>query len=89
MKMRWDKTEEKGKCSGTTTNMVHKLLKQILSRAVDYDLILRNPAEKVKAPRCDAPDRRSLTTAEARQLLATIDEAEDEAYASHDAIEER
>lgn len=89
MKMRWDKTEEKGKCSGTTMNMIHKLLKQILSRAVDYDLILRNPAEKVKAPRCDTPDRRSLTTAEARRLLATIDEAEDEAYASRDAIEER
>ena len=56
---------------------------------MDYDLILRNPAEKVKAPRCDTPDRRSLTTAEARQLLATIDEAEYEAYASRDAIEER
>lgn len=87
--MRKDKTEARGKCSGTTMNMVHKLLKQILAKAVDYDLILRNPAAKVKAPKCETPDRRSLTTEEARKLLVAIDEAEEVAYAERDGIEER
>lgn len=87
--MRKDKIRERGKCSGTTMNMVHKLLKQILARAVDYELILRNPAAKVKAPKCETPDRRSLTTEEARKLLVAIDEAEDAAYADRDGIEER
>lgn len=87
--MRKDKIAKSGKCSGTTMNMVHKLLKQILARAVDYDLILRNPADKVKAPKCETPDRRSLTAAEARELLVKIDEAEEEAYANRDGVEER
>lgn len=87
--MRSDKIKARGKCSSTTMNMVHKLLKQILARAVDYDLILRNPAAKVKAPKCETPDRRSLTTEEGRKLLAAIDEAEDAAYAERGGIEKR
>lgn len=70
-------------------NMIHKLLKQILNKAVDYDLILRNPASKVDAPKVDAVDRRSLTTAEARTLIAKVDAAESAAYAKRDGIERR
>lgn len=70
-------------------NMIHKLLKQILNKAMDYDLILRNPADKVNAPKVDAVDRRSLSAGEARKLIASIDAAEHAAYAKRDGIERR
>lgn len=70
-------------------NMYHKLLKQILAKAVDYEIILRNPADKVKAPKVDPVDRRSLNVDEGRDLLAKIDEAEEEAYLRREEIEER
>ena len=88
-KIRQDRTEAHGNCSGTTMNMYHKLLKMIMAKAVDYNLILRNPLDKVKAPRCETPDRRSLTTEEARELLAKIDEAENEAYENRIGVERR
>ena len=88
-RIRKDKTESRGKCSGTTMNMYHKLLKQILAKAVDYDIILRNPADTVKAPRIDPVDRRSLSVDEGRDLLAKINEAEEEAYQRREEIEER
>lgn len=74
--LRIDKLAEGGKCSGTTMNMTHKLLKQILSKAVDYDMILRNPCDRVKAPKPDTAERRSLTVEEARRFLAKLDEEE-------------
>lgn len=75
-----DKTEKRGKCSGTTLRMYHVLLKQILRKAVDYDLILRNPCDRVKAPKADEPERRSLSAEEGARLLSCVDEAEAEAY---------
>ena len=78
--MRADKLEQNGKVSSTTMNMVHKLLKQILAKAVDYDIILRNPCDRVEAPKIDVADRRSLTTSEARDFQAIVEEAEFEAY---------
>ena len=88
-RIRKEKTAKRGKCSGTTMNMIHKLLKQILQTAVDYDLILRNPAAKVKAPKCETPDRRSLTAQEARELLASINNAEEEALAELETKQRR
>ena len=70
-------------------NMYHKLLKMIMAKAVDYELVLRNPVAKVKAPRCETPERRSLSVEEGRKLLAKIDETEDEAYAHRIGIEAR
>ena len=78
--MRADKLEQNGKVSSTTMKMVHKLLKQILAKAVDYDIILRNPCDRVEAPKIDVADRRSLTTSEARDFQAIVEEAEFEAY---------
>ena len=75
-----DKTERRGSCSGTTLHMYHVLLKQMLRKAVDYDLILRNPCDRVKAPRSDEPERRSLTVDEGARLLGCVDEAEADAY---------
>lgn len=75
-----DKIEKRGKCSGTTLHMYHALLKQILRKAVDYDLILRNPCDRVKPPKSDEPERRSLTAMEGARLLECVNEAETEAY---------
>ena len=88
-RIREQKVEARGKCSGTTMNMYHKLLKQILGKAMDYDIILRNPAAKVEAPKVDPVDRRSLTTEQAQDLLAKVNEAEEEAYSNRIQIEER
>ena len=88
-KMRSDKIEELGSISGTTMNMYHKLLKQILGQAVNFDLILRNPLDKIKAPKRDTAERRSLSTEEVRTLLTKIDEAEESAYAELDAKQRR
>ncbi|MGV3721838.1 MAG: tyrosine-type recombinase/integrase [Actinomycetota bacterium] len=56
----------------------HGVLKAALRRAVDWDLLSRNPAEKVRPPRrpreIEAEDRRvrALTDAEAKRLLAEV-----------------
>lgn len=84
-----DKVAKFGKYSGTSLLMVHQKLKQIMSKAVDYDYILRNPCDRVKAPKKDEPDRKSLTVEEAARLLACIDEAEANAYANMEAKEAR
>lgn len=56
---------------------------------MDYDIILRNPVAKVEAPKVDPVDRRSLTTEQAQDLLAKVNEAEEEAYSNRNQIEER
>lgn len=66
--------------SGTTMRMIHNTLKQILQQAVNFDLILRNPCDRVKAPKADDPERRSLSADEAARLLASIESAERAAY---------
>ena len=78
--MRKDKAAAGKKISSTTLNMYHKLLKQILGKAVDYDLILKNPVAKVKAPKCATAQRRSLSAEEAHDLIDAIDKTEAEAY---------
>ncbi len=65
---------------GTTMHKFHVVLKQIMQKAVDHDLILRNPCDRVKAPKKDEPKRRSLTVEEGARLLRCVDRAETEAY---------
>lgn len=77
-----DKTAQRGSFSGTTLNQLHCTLKRILQKAVDFDLIMRNPCDRVKAPKKDEPERRSLTAEEGARLLAFVDDAEREAYAA-------
>lgn len=80
--------EERG-LSNTTLNHIHKTLSQILKQAVDFDLLLKNPCDKVKAPKRGDNDRESLTSDEARRLLECIDKAEAEAYAAEESKEAR
>ena len=80
--IRRDKVKARGKCSGTTMNQKHKLLKQIMKKAVDFELILRNPCDRVRAPRCETPERRSLTVDEGIRLLECVGREDAEAYAA-------
>ena len=79
---------DKGVC-GTTLNMYFKTFRQILSSAVDNELIPRNPTDKVKAPRIDRVERRSLSEEEGRELMLRLDEAEEEAYRQREEVEAR
>lgn len=84
-----DKLEGGGRCSGTTLRMHHALLKQMLRKAVDYDLILRNPCDRVKAPKSDDPERRALSACEAARFLRCVDALEESAYAEMQEKETR
>lgn len=64
--------------SGTTMRKFHIILKQIMQRAVDLDYILRNPCARVKAPKKDTVERRSLTEKQAQKLVQRLDESEAE-----------
>lgn len=84
-----DKEKTGSSFGGTSMRHLHVMLKQIMGKAVDYDLLLRNPCDRVRAPKADEPDRKSLTVEEAAKLLACIDEAEVDAYANMEAKEAR
>ena len=79
---------DKGVC-GTTLNMYFKTFRQILSSAVDNELIPRNPTDKVRAPRIDRVERRSMSEEEGRELMLRLDEAEEEAYRQLEEVEAR
>ena len=75
--------------SNTTVHKVHAVLRQILEQACNYDMILRNPCDRVKPPKLDPVERGSLSAADAARLLEEIDKAESEAYANENAKESR
>lgn len=66
-------------CGNTTLRGYHTLLKAIFRKAVDYDYILRNPCDKVEAPKVDDVNRRSLETPDASRLLKILNTCEVEA----------
>lgn len=67
----------------------HIVLKQMFRRAQDYDLILRNPCDRIKAPKCEAPERRSLATDEAAKFAGFLDSTESGYYREYISKEER
>ena len=69
---------EERQLSGTTMNRIHTLLKSVLRKAVDYDLILRNPCDRVTAPKKDDPDRKALSASECARLCSCLNRAERE-----------
>ncbi|WP_417142321.1 tyrosine-type recombinase/integrase [Raoultibacter massiliensis] len=78
--IRKEKADAGRPVGGTTMHKFHVVLKQIFQKAVDNDLMMRNPCDRVKAPKKDEPERRSLTVDEGARLLRLVDEAEEEAY---------
>ena len=75
--------------SKSTVCKERSILSQLMEHAVLHDVLLRNPCAKVKAPKPDPVERRSLTTAELRQFARALDKAEAAAYAESEAKEER
>ena len=80
--------EDRGICN-TTLQGYHQVLNMIMKQAADYDIILRNPCERVKTPKREAVERKSLTRDEAVRLLEEIDKEEEWAYAADTAKENR
>lgn len=74
---------------GTSMNRIHSLLKSVLKKAVDYDLLLRNPCDRVEAPRKDDPERKALDEQDCKRLAKVLDDAENEERANISAKEQR
>ena len=64
--------EERG-LSGTSMNQIHTLLKNVFQKAIDYDIICKNPCAHVVTPRRDDPTRKSLSAEQSAKLLRTIE----------------
>lgn len=80
--------EERG-LSGTTLNHIHILLKNVFQKAIDYDLIYKNPCAHVVAPKRNKPKRKSLNMEQGAKLLKKIDEAEEAEYKTIEEKETR
>jgi integrase len=68
---------------GRSVNAVHTAhikLKQILSYAVDRDYLLRNPVDKVEAPKSPKPSRGSLTADELSRFVECLSERKLDGY---------
>lgn len=77
------------RCGNSTLHGYHVLLKSFFQKAVDYDLIGRNPCNRVEAPKVDKPQRRALSLDEVRRLLAAVDAEEKSALEALAAKERR
>lgn len=80
------KREEQGRqCGATTLHDYFVLLKAFFKKAVDHDIVLRNPCDRVDAPKPNKPKRRFLSRDEAAKLLRCITSAEAQAF--HELLE--
>lgn len=77
------------KLSGTSMNRIHTLLKNVFKKAMDYDLILRNPCDRVDAPKKNEPDRKALDKSECTRLAIALDELEQTELDAYAEKEER
>lgn len=74
----YTRARERG-CSANQVRSAHRLLKRALERAVDWNLLPRNPGASARPPRKERPaageDRRvrALTDEEASRLLAALE----------------
>ncbi len=66
-------TKTKKPLSGKTILEHHRLLRAMLHRAVYWQLIVSNPAERVQAPRAKKPKRRSYDDEQTKILLENLE----------------
>lgn len=71
--MRGGETPSGKPISGTYLNSIHILLNQVLTSALDDELISRNPCAKIKAPKIDTREKKALSTDEMAEFLEKID----------------
>lgn len=67
--------------AGTTTHDIFVMLKHIMKHAVERDVILRNPCDKVKAPKVDTEEKEALSKTDARAMVAMLTQSETSAGA--------
>lgn len=79
VQIKLDKVKERGSYSDTTMHMIHVKLGQVMQKAVDYDLILKNPCRAVDAPTPEQSPRKALTEEELSRLYECLGEAGDDA----------
>lgn len=84
--MREKRASQGRRFGGTTQHSYFVTLKAVLSKAVSYDLILRNPCDRMDAPKKDKSERRSLSEADTARLLARLEECEREAAGEAERI---
>jgi integrase len=65
--------------SPTSINLLHNMLHRALKQAVDWDLLPRNPTERVKAPRPAAPEPATWDATQVARFLAAADQTDDAA----------
>lgn len=82
-------TSKGGSVSARTMREVYATFNQVMKKAVAYDLILRNPCDRVELPKAEDSKRRSLTSEEGRDLMAALDNEEAAAYAKLHEKEQR
>ena len=58
--------------SGTTIQKSHAFLNMLLNKAVDYEIIDRNPCARVTKPKRDTEEKYSLSAEEAQNLVSFI-----------------
>lgn len=63
----------KDKLSGNTALHYHRLISTALSTAVQWQLIVANPAERVKPPRAEQKEAVYLDDSQARRLIELLD----------------
>lgn len=89
-KIREDRRRPDGSTlSNNTLRKYHVYLSQIMRKACDYDLIARNPCDRVKKPRAQEVHRRALSAADARRLSAEVADELERAAREYDAKERR
>ena len=71
-----EKFSERNGRGGTTMQHYYSRLRSILQDAVDNDLLIRNPCDKVKAPRRDTTKRKALSKDELESFLDRLDALE-------------
>lgn len=82
----------KVKNAGLGATSMHKLcqhFKSVMRKAQDYDLILRNPCDRIKPPRLPEPDRRAMDAEQVSRFAACLNREEAEAFRECESKESR
>lgn len=75
--------------AGATMQRLHNGLKSAFEKAIDYDLIVRNPCRRVTPPKSDPVERRSLTRSEVATLTRALSEEHEKATEQMQEVQKR
>ena len=75
--------------TNSTLSKYHITLRQVLQRACDYDLILRNPCDKVEAPRPEKHEAEAISVERFPLFVRALNMAEKAEREAYDGKEQR